>query len=424
MTRVIEVFNEVNSEIAVEDIACPAVCGDNVREDSEQCDGTDTAEGLTCNATCKVVCQENHYFDTDQNKCLPNPVCGNNVKEKGEECDGGLDCSDDCKTKCDEGKIWNNEDKKCIEEPLENQLDPNKDLDVVSTKNSYTSAENPTFKVKAVGYDEYYIHLSNDNTAFGDATKMANAQIYWEQKRSTTDPMTFTISDLVLWSGASGKKTIYYRIEGGKAGVFGNLTDIKRFEIGARCPTGYFSKDGYCVKDFLGGSIHPIAMDSGCGYAGKLYSGPEGHDDYGDRSPDYPYHKGADIRASGGTCKVNAVAIGTAQKPSKDVYGANWIDIKHSDTYTTRYVHGADQFLKEGQSVTFSDYVFTMGCTGLCDGRHLHFELFVNGSQQDPQSKGYFGYLGGEVYDLTYGYNYLPYSLTKEETFYYITKRY
>ncbi len=89
MTKILEIFDAVNSEIPVEDIACPAICGNNIREDSEQCDGTDTAEGLTCNATCKVVCQENHYFDTDQNKCLPNPVCGNNVTEEREICDDG-----------------------------------------------------------------------------------------------------------------------------------------------------------------------------------------------------------------------------------------------------------------------------------------------------------------------------------------------
>ncbi|MFT4570679.1 MAG: hypothetical protein ACI8TX_001493 [Hyphomicrobiaceae bacterium] len=54
-------------------VVTTAVCGDNTREGSEECDGTDDA---SCVASCQVDCQ------------CPPPVCGNDVIESGEECDG------------------------------------------------------------------------------------------------------------------------------------------------------------------------------------------------------------------------------------------------------------------------------------------------------------------------------------------------
>jgi len=85
---------EENLGFAVVDFECGAgpVCGDNVAEGAEVCDGTDlsgetcVSQGfagggtLACNGTCTG-------FDTSG--CIGGPVCGNGVIETGEQCDGG-----------------------------------------------------------------------------------------------------------------------------------------------------------------------------------------------------------------------------------------------------------------------------------------------------------------------------------------------
>ena len=51
----------------------PPVCGNDLTESGEQCDGTDDA---ACPGACDASCS------------CPAPVCGNDIQEAGEECDG------------------------------------------------------------------------------------------------------------------------------------------------------------------------------------------------------------------------------------------------------------------------------------------------------------------------------------------------
>ncbi len=94
---------------------CQGICGNNIAEEEEACDGTDLA-GETCeslgyeggNLACLDDCSG---FDTSG--CGgPEPLCGNNIAEEGEVCDGtdlagetceslgyeggNLACLDDC----------------------------------------------------------------------------------------------------------------------------------------------------------------------------------------------------------------------------------------------------------------------------------------------------------------------------------------
>jgi hypothetical protein len=69
---------------------CPgsgAVCGNNVREGSEQCDGTDAT---ACPGNCLANCT------------CPAQTCGNNVREGTEQCDGtdATACPGNCQANC------------------------------------------------------------------------------------------------------------------------------------------------------------------------------------------------------------------------------------------------------------------------------------------------------------------------------------
>lgn len=62
----------------------PPICGNNIKESGEDCDGTDDGE---CSGLCQTDCM------------CPAPVCGNNILEAGEQCDGTDDAA--CPGQCD-----------------------------------------------------------------------------------------------------------------------------------------------------------------------------------------------------------------------------------------------------------------------------------------------------------------------------------
>lgn len=80
--------------------ACPELCGNDTKETSEDCDGSDSA---ACPGLCQSDCT------------CPPPVCGNGVFEEGEDCDAGqiaqfcgadisqIGCTTDCNCCVDTG---------------------------------------------------------------------------------------------------------------------------------------------------------------------------------------------------------------------------------------------------------------------------------------------------------------------------------
>lgn len=95
-----------------------AVCGNNIKEGTEVCDGTDVDAGLECSEDCSValnvdplppapesLCADDLDNDGDlaidcndsdciaDAACTGTPVCGNGSVESGEDCDGGDNCN-------------------------------------------------------------------------------------------------------------------------------------------------------------------------------------------------------------------------------------------------------------------------------------------------------------------------------------------
>jgi murein DD-endopeptidase MepM/ murein hydrolase activator NlpD len=58
--------------------------------------------------------------------------------------------------------------------------------------------------------------------------------------------------------------------------------------------------------------------------------------------------------------------------------------LDHGNGMQTLYAHMSEIYVSPGQTVTQGQTIGKMGCTGMCYGTHLHFEIRVNGVNQDP----------------------------------------
>lgn len=99
------------------------------------------------------------------------------------------------------------------------------------------------------------------------------------------------------------------------------------------------------------------------------------------------YHKAVDI-ANGDLPVVVAADSGTVIVtgwPSPWAYG-NRVMIDHGNGIVTLYAHLSQIFVSPGQQVQRGQAIGKMGSTGRSTGPHLHFEIRVNGANQNPLS--------------------------------------
>lgn len=94
------------------------------------------------------------------------------------------------------------------------------------------------------------------------------------------------------------------------------------------------------------------------------------------------YHEGLDIGGGAGTPIVASESGWIVFAGTKGGYGKT-IDIKHTNTYTTRYGH-MNKFEKTSGWVQKGEVIGYMGSTGNVTGPHLHFEIIKNGDQINP----------------------------------------
>ena len=96
-------------------------------------------------------------------------------------------------------------------------------------------------------------------------------------------------------------------------------------------------------------------------------------------------HRGTDYAAPTGT-PVYAAGDGRVIKAGYSRANGNYVFIKHGERYVTHYLHLNKRRVKQGQRVSQSQVIGTVGSTGAATGPHLHYEFLVNGVHRNPRT--------------------------------------
>ncbi|PCI31807.1 MAG: peptidase M23 [Alphaproteobacteria bacterium] len=96
-------------------------------------------------------------------------------------------------------------------------------------------------------------------------------------------------------------------------------------------------------------------------------------------------HKGLDFSAPTGT-PIMAAGDGVVERASRYGSYGNYVRIRHNGTYKTAYAHLSKygRGIKAGKRVKQGQIIGYVGATGRVTGRHLHYEVFMNGKQVNP----------------------------------------
>lgn len=98
---------------------------------------------------------------------------------------------------------------------------------------------------------------------------------------------------------------------------------------------------------------------------------------------DTRFHPGIDIAAPRGT-PVHAAEGGEVTRVSRDDEYGLMVEIDHGGGLVTRYAHLEAVRVVTGLRVDRGQEIGTVGQSGQVTGSHLHFEVRMNGTPQDP----------------------------------------
>lgn len=103
---------------------------------------------------------------------------------------------------------------------------------------------------------------------------------------------------------------------------------------------------------------------------------------------EYKNHGGTDIAASYGSA-IYAADSGTVVRSADGWNGGwgNYVMINHGNGMQTLYAHMSSRAVSVGQTVSRGQTIGYVGSTGMSTGPHLHFEMYINGSRVDPQTR-------------------------------------
>lgn len=96
------------------------------------------------------------------------------------------------------------------------------------------------------------------------------------------------------------------------------------------------------------------------------------------------FHKGVDFGGNWMVTPVFAARGGKVIISARSKTYGQWIEIQHSDGWSTRYCHLTWRHVKKGARVNRGDLIGRIGNSGRSTGSHLHFEVRRNGEPVDP----------------------------------------
>ena len=96
------------------------------------------------------------------------------------------------------------------------------------------------------------------------------------------------------------------------------------------------------------------------------------------------YHTGLDIATSNGT-PIQAAAAGTVTYAGYHYSYGNLLIVNHANGVQTYYAHCSQLYVSVGSVVSQGQVIAAVGSTGNSTGPHLHLEVRVNGTAQNPQ---------------------------------------
>lgn len=94
-------------------------------------------------------------------------------------------------------------------------------------------------------------------------------------------------------------------------------------------------------------------------------------------------HEGVDFVAEPGT-PIKAAAGGIVIYSDYHHGYGNMVEIDHGNGLVSRYGHASKRLVKEGDVVLRGHKIGEVGSTGRSTGPHLHFEVLLNGTPQNP----------------------------------------
>ena len=96
-------------------------------------------------------------------------------------------------------------------------------------------------------------------------------------------------------------------------------------------------------------------------------------------------HKGVDLKGATGT-PIYAAADGVVTFSGYSGSFGNIVKLSHGNGLETYYAHNETNLVSVGESVTKGQQVAAMGATGNATTSHLHFEVRINGTPQNPMN--------------------------------------
>ena len=127
------------------------------------------------------------------------------------------------------------------------------------------------------------------------------------------------------------------------------------------------------LEQTLAPRVRPVEVAIGSGFGVRI-------DPFSGRTA---LHTGLDFAAPVGT-PIRAAAGGRVIEAQHDgAYGLA-LKIDHGQGLVTRYAHSSEILVRPGELVRRGQTVARVGSTGRSTGPHLHFEVLLEGVQQDP----------------------------------------